>query len=436
MLLTGGALTFKGDLFARALSEERDRPASTVYRAVNGSPAGNLGKVIELMGGMGKIIESQDLVVIKPNVQWWNQGAPNLLSLKTLIDSIMRRPGGFHGQVVVAENCHRGRRPWTEAGWATPFARNGDISGTEHYNHLADGLKKRYGKKVSIVHWIDVDAGGKRVFGPSEGDGYVYCDGTGKVPLLECRNDLADKDFRATIMSYPVFVTAQGTVVDLKNGIWEKGVYTGQPVRFINLAALNHHSAYCGVTSAVKNYLGVADLSGGPDPSEGGRLTGHYFNFHSFPLNKWAPGPRAGMIGRAVGTYLRTIRQADLNIVTAEWVGLSSRTDPPLAHTRAVLASTDPVALDYHASKYLVFPNSKLAIHNPDQPRAPIREYLEQCATEMGGEMDPGRVRVVSYDFQRRGSKTAGDWTIKTRIEWGINPKGLLKYWLLRMGVK
>ncbi len=185
-------------------------------------------------------------------------------------------------------------------------------------------------------------------------------------------------------MTYPVFTTDQGTIVDLKKGIWERGAYTGRPLRFINLAALNHHSSYCGITSLVKNYLGVSDLSGGPDPQNGGRLVGNYYNFHSFPFNKWSPGPHPGMIGKAVGTYLKTIRKADLNIITAEWVGISSRTEPPVARTRAVLASTDPVILDYHAAKYLVYPNSKFKIHNPDDRLGPLREYLDQCAKEGG----------------------------------------------------
>lgn len=51
---------------------------SIIYRAVNGTPEQNLKKVIELMGGIERIIGSDDVVLIKPNVQWWNQGAPNL----------------------------------------------------------------------------------------------------------------------------------------------------------------------------------------------------------------------------------------------------------------------------------------------------------------------------------------------------------------------
>ncbi|MBI5586029.1 MAG: DUF362 domain-containing protein [Deltaproteobacteria bacterium] len=402
--------------------------SSVLYRAVNGNPGTNLEKVLELMGGIGSLIGDRDVVVIKPNVQWWNQGAPNLLALKTLVGSIMERSGGFAGEVVVAENCHRGKTPWTAAGWSTPFVRNGDFPGGKNYNELGANLKKRYGQRYSTVHWLDVNSGGKRIYGPGQGDGYVYCDGTGQVPRLACGNDLSGKDFRSTIMTYPIFTTDRGTVVDLKNGIWQKGAYTGQPLRFINLAALNHHSTYCGFTSLVKNYLGVSDLSGGPDPNRGGRLTGDYYNFHSFPFNQWSAGPRVGMIGRAVGTYLRTIRKADLNIITAEWVGLADRTEPPVARTRMVLAGSDPVALDYHAAKHVLFPHSKLGLHDPGRKGSPARAYLEQCATETGGQLDESRVRVVSYDQASRRMQTGEELAVRGKISWGTEPKALLKY--------
>ena len=67
---------------------------SIVYRSINGTPEQNLRKVVELMGGIEKIIGSNDVVLIKPNVMWWNQGAPNLCALKTFVDMIMSRPGG------------------------------------------------------------------------------------------------------------------------------------------------------------------------------------------------------------------------------------------------------------------------------------------------------------------------------------------------------
>jgi hypothetical protein len=407
--------------------------ASSVYRSVKGSPAENIQKVVELAGGIGRLIADRDVVVIKPNVQWWNQGAPNLQAARTLVDLIMERPGGFSGEVVIAENCHRGKTPWTSAGWANQFERNGDLKGIAHYGQLTAALKKRYGNRYSTVHWIDVSAGGKRVFGPGKEDGYVYCDGTGGVPLIACGNGLKGKGFRQTIMTYPVFASELGTWIDFKNGIWEKGAITGWPLKFINLAALNHHSTYCGMTSAVKNYLGISDLSGGPDPETGGKLTGGYYNFHSFPFNHWASGPEPGMIGNAVGEFMRTIRRADLNITTAEWTGLSSRTEGPVAHTRAVLASTDPVALDYHAAKYLLYLNSRLGIHDPDRSNGPLRQYLERCADTGAGVLDEGRAKVMSYDLAVRRMQFENELPVRGEITWGRDPKALLKYLVLRV---
>jgi hypothetical protein len=88
----------------------------TVYRAINGKPQENLIKAIDLMGGIEKIVGEDDVVVIKPNVQWWNQGAPNLGALDAFVALVMERSGGFRGEVVIAENCHGGRSRGTRPG--------------------------------------------------------------------------------------------------------------------------------------------------------------------------------------------------------------------------------------------------------------------------------------------------------------------------------
>jgi hypothetical protein len=309
---------------------------------------------------------------------------------------------------------------------------NADVKNISNMNDLSGYLKKQYAEKFSTCHWIDVEAGNKRVSGPQNGPGYVYCDGTGGVPLLEFENASQGKDRRSVIMTYPIFKTDKGTVVDFKNGIWEKGAYTGQPLKFINFAALNHHSIYCGATSAIKNYLGITDLSGGPDPNNGGKLTEKYYNFHSFPFDKWAPGPAPGMIGAEVGFFMKAIRKADLNITTADWVGLASRTVPPVARTRAVLASTDPVALDYHAFKYLLYPNSWISVHNPDNVKSPVNQDLSKCAEQGGGVFDEQYVKVKSYDFTARNLQRDEDLVVHAEKQWGSNPKAIMKYMYLR----
>jgi hypothetical protein len=410
-----------------------DQPInSVIYRSINGTPVENLARVVELMGGIEKVIGYDDVVLIKPNVQWWNQGTPNLAALKAFVDLIMERPGRFNGEVVFAENCHRGPSPWQSGGWSNVFQLNSDLPNVSNMKELSKILKEKYGARFSVCHLVDVAAGNRRIFGPSDGIGYVYCDGSKGVPLITCENGAHGPNRRATMMTYPIFVTDKGTVIDFKNGIWERGSYTGQSLRFINFSALNHHSTYCGMTSSIKNYMGITDLTGGSDPNNGGRLTEDYFNFHSFPFDKWAPGPSPGMLGKEIGTFMKTIRRADLNITTAEWVGLSSRTDPPVAHTRAIVASTDPVALDYHAAKYLLYPNSKISFHNPDDKKGPLREYLQKCAEHGGGILDERHVAVKSYDFRAKTFQDNADLAVIGETKWGTNPKAILKYLVLR----
>ena len=284
----------------------------------------------------------------------------------------------------------------------------------------------------STCHWIDADAGAKRVYGPSDGTGYIYCDGTGGVPMISMDNGASGDAFREVIMTYPIFKTDKGTVIDFKNGIWANGAYTDQPLKFINFAALNHHSTYCGATSAVKNYLGISDLSGGADPNNNGKLTDKYYNFHSFPFDKWAPGPKPGMIGAEIGVFMNTIRKADLNITTAEWIGLASRTETPVARTKAVLASTDPVALDYHSTKYLLYHNSRIPVHNPDDPKRPLNQYLVKCSEKNGGIFDEKHVDVKLYDFAKNRLQKDNELTVLGEKEWGRNPKMILKYLVLK----
>jgi len=147
----------------------------------------------------------------------------------------------------------------------------------------------------------------------------VYCDGTGGAPLISFNNGAKGDDFREVIMTYPIFKTDKGTIIDFKNGVWNKGSYTEQSLLFINFAALNHHSDYVGATGAIKNYFGITDISGGGD----GKLADKYNNFHSFAFNKWDVGPVPGMLGAEVAMFMNTIRRADLNITTAEWVGFA-----------------------------------------------------------------------------------------------------------------
>jgi len=411
-------------------SSQRD---AVVYRAVNGHPADNLEKVLSLMGSVEALFGQDDIVILKPNLQWFNQGAPNIAAMDRLVTLIIEMKGGFRGEVVVAENVHRGPQPWERVGWSVPFARNSDLPGIVNYNGLAVHLKRKYGDRFSVCHLVDIASGGKRVHSPADGPGYVLCDGTGGIPLQSFENGLTGTNRREVVMSYPILRTDKGTLVDYRWGVWEKGTYTDRPVKFVNCAALNHHSSFCGMTSAVKNYLGVSDLSSGSDPSRNGQLVKGYHNFHSFAFNWNKKGPVRGMLGAEVGYFLRTVRRPFLNITTAEYCGLADRTELPVARTRAVAASTDPVALDFHMAKYVLFANSRISVHDPEDPDSPTEQYLAQCARNGRYCYDEARVEVKSFDLSSGTFQRDEELVIRGEKEWGGNPRSLLKYAVFRV---
>jgi hypothetical protein len=413
---------------APALKKKGTNPLAEVFRATNGSPSENMEKVISMMGGVEKLFSTDDIIILKPNLQWYNQGAPNIAAIHQLIVLIMEMKNGFKGQVVIAENVHRGPMPWERAGWNIPFERNSDLPGIRNYNQLAQHLQNKFGDRFSVCHLLDIEIGARRVFSPPDGPGYVVCDGTGGVPLLSIDNGLSGEERREVVMSYPIIKTEQGTLIDYRRGVWENGAYTQQPVKFINCAALNHHSSYCGMTSAVKNYLGISDLSGGSNPSSPGRISKNYHNFHSFAFEGNKKGPVSGMLGAEVGYFLKTVRRPDLNITTSEYCGLVDRTSLPVAHTKIIAASTDPVALDFHMAKYVLYPNSKISEHNPENPKTPTFQYLDQCARYGDYCFSEERVDIKAYDFLKKKYLNEVEFTVLGEKQWGQNAKSLLKY--------
>jgi uncharacterized protein (DUF362 family) len=388
-----------------------------IYISKNGSPEQNVAKVIEMMGGIEKIIGQNDIVIIKPNAQWETHGMTNTNTIKGFIDLVLKIPH-FAGEVIIAENHHA--RIDNSRAWTTQ-KRNGDYN----LNELVAYYNERGVANVTKYHWRDGGPNPKPlqwpagdggiVTGPEQGDGYVW----------------TDEEYvylgRKTKMTYPIFTSSySGTTIDFKNGAWKQGHYTGQPVKFINVSTLNHHSSSFGVTACIKNYLGVVDLTcglHGPTP-EG------YYNFHYistlWPKTSFISdcvessissgpirnsrflskvcrrlSPKTGALGGAVGHFMNTIRKADLDIIAAEYVGHEGRWEPP-AHTKAVLASNDPVALDYYAGKYVLLPlgGNKAKYNDPDDKGGPFRKCLERCHAEGVGTLDEKNMAIHQYDHK------------------------------------
>lgn len=385
-------------------------PESHVYVSKNGTPQQNVFKVIEMMGGLEKFIGVNDIVILKPNAQWWNQGRTNLAAMKGFIDLVLDMPG-FKGEIIVAENHHfmDDSLPEDEKdnvrGWTHLSEINGDIDGKDYnLNTLIESYNRQGHKNITKYHWRDggpkpvgVWGNGRNgglVKGPADGDGYVWSDIDYQFSPL-----FGVKKWKVK-MTYPIFTSKySGITIDLKHGVFKRdgkggGYYLhDRPVKLINFSVLNTHGEDTGITGSLKNYMGITDLSCG---ASGLKPVG-YYNVHTCggSLFEYA---KAGPIAH----FIKTIRKADLNIVTAEWVGWGNRIDVTKAtRTKTVIAGTDPIALDYYGAKHVIYPlsgNSKY--HNPDNPGSAVRKFLELASSEMGNSyIDEKNIVIHLHDF-------------------------------------
>jgi hypothetical protein len=398
-----------------------------VFICKNGSAEENMAAALEDWGRLSRVIGADDIVIVKPNAQRaGGHGNTHTNTVKALIQEILDIPG-FKGEIIIGENHHD--LPHDSRGWNTIY-RNGDYN----LNELVEEFQEKGYANVTRVRWKDggpnpnflqFQAGnGGIVEGPWQGEGYVW----------------PDTDYvisgRRTKMTYPVFRSSfSGKMIDLKNGVWENGQYTGQAVRLINIAILAHHSDLFGVTGAVKNYLGIVDMTcgeHGPEPKD-------YYNFHYISIG-WPRDAALGnfmekcarltlvrrsrfmtkvirrlcpaypeALGAAVGFFMNNVRKADLNILAAEYVGHEGRYDPP-AHAKAVALSTDPVALDYIGARNLLLPfgGSRKRLNDPDNPKGPFHWVLLGCAAEGGGNMNSELIHVHTRNLDEQITSVSG----------------------------
>jgi uncharacterized protein (DUF362 family) len=290
-------------------------PPSNIY-AVNGRQAATVSNLINLMSQNGldfySMIQPSDIVLIKINEEWAERGGTDTDVLKQLIQSIVDHPEGFTGEIVVADNGQWGG----DMDWANSNAENHSQSTQK----VVDSFSSSH--KVSTYDWIPIRS--KRVNEYSAGDmddGYIVKDTADPVTGI--------------YVSYPKFRTFYGTYISFKYGIWNGQTYENR-LKVINLPVLKSHDAY-GVTGAVKHYMGV--------------LSNSLSNGH------------ISVATGGMGTLMAETRMPSLNIICAIWVnaipcnygGCGPQTLYSTAtRTNVLAASTDPVALDWWASKYIL----------------------------------------------------------------------------------
>ena len=159
-------------------------------------------------------------------------------------------------------------------------------------------------------------------------------------------------------VSYPCFTTAGGHRVELREGLWQGNGYTGN-LKLINIPVLKHHDVGGSeITASLKHMYGILSMADGQSSFR------HY-----------------GGLGETCGRMMASVRPPVLNLTDAIWVSYGSITGYPVnttARVNQLLASQDPVALDYWAAKYIIYPINQNFNHHPDYPG--ISKWLGDAA--------------------------------------------------------
>lgn len=289
------------------------------------------------------VVGSDDVVVIKINNQWGAQGdgdgvgrmSTNADVLKGLIWRILQHPEGFSGEIVVAENTQG-----ANANWDTTPANAQDQN--QSYLDVATAYQSQ-GYPVSLSTWDDL-AGRLVSGGAVDAPGYPageYAGGDADDAYILLEDAAASG---AEELSYPKFRTAQGTAVSMRYGVYAGGAYHADRLTLINMPVLKKHGMAAS-TIAWKNLIGFVTIA------DEGRRYGDWDTMHDFYWGYTAGANREyGLLGREMAL----IRAPDLNLVDAIWVAVDDNTGGNAVRQDVIVASTDPFAVDWYSSEYLL----------------------------------------------------------------------------------
>jgi uncharacterized protein (DUF362 family) len=277
-------------------------------------------------GDQEGLIGNEDVVLIKINSQWAERGGTNTDVLKALIQHIVDHPDGFKGEVIIADN---GQSMFGSqgSGGKLDWDKTNSKDRTQSAQNVADYFDGR-GFRVSGVLWDKLTRTRVKEFeAGDDADGFVVEDGAVQPSNL--------------VVSYAKFTTKYGTRVSFKKGVWDSArkTYDTNKLRVINAPVLKSHGQY-QVTGAMKSYMGTPSNS----------------------LTSMSPHQSVGRGG--MGTQMAHTRFPVLNLL--DMVYITPEGGPRASYSMAVqknmvAASTDPVALDYWASKYVLMPAAQEA---------------------------------------------------------------------------
>jgi hypothetical protein len=319
--------------------------------------------LLDLMAQHGlsleQIVGANDVLVIKINSMFDDRGGTNTDVIRGLIYRIVNRSGGFNGEIVVLDNTQYVNSYFN---WTQSNAENPSQSIQDVVNEFAG-----QGHEVSTYRWHDIG-------GECGGDcARVDC---AQYPNRDCYYCDSGND-----VSYDKFTTTYGTLINMRDGVWNGSSYDNSRLKFFNVPILKRHLDF-GVTSALKNFIGFLNK-----PCHG--------DFHT-----------KGIVQGLFAKLMIHGRGPDLHIIDAIYVAPHEGPDVGWHNNRfgALVASKDPVAADYYAGKYILYPVSGSGKTNPDQSNTfrttliSNRDYFESRgvpSTINEAEMD-----VYVYDFE------------------------------------
>jgi hypothetical protein len=364
-------------------------PGYDVYVARNGTPVTNVVRAVALAGGIQRFVDHDDVVVLKPNGQWPAQGYTHTQCIKSLIDLILNRPGGFGGEIIITEHVHRDATETMQNYycWNMSVANRGNNWAAMNYLELVADYHNRGIPNVSAAPLYESGIGNfKAVTGPAAllatEQGWVHSAYTTAA------------NGRTVGLSYPILRSSYSSkLIDLQNGAWQGGSYTGQKVKLIFLPTLNNHGGlnsedYAGPTSALKTHIGIVDFN---NLGSGTSLHGVGYNT---PIS-----PQA--MGESVGQLITQVIHPAFYLTCAEYTGYVSRTSNPVGHTRTVGLCTEPVTLDYWMCKYVMYPcATSQTFMNPDNDFN-LRKALVGCHSKGVGTITESEINLHLSDLSQ-----------------------------------
>ncbi len=332
-------------MLSQETREASVKPVSTIYAVEGvGENDGAFNALLELMDANGLafyrskakgllqspkgLISKNDVIIVKVNSQWDECGMTNTDLVKAVAAAVLAHPEGFTGEVVVADNG-QAQYGSTGHGGSFDYEVNNAEDRSQSTQKAADSLGG-FGK-VSTYLWDEIT---ETLVGEySEGDandGYVVAERADPITGM--------------LTSYPKFRTLHGSFVSFKRGVWDPAAkrYDAERLKVINVPVLKSHFIY-GVTGAMKHYMGVPS-----DKLSAAR--GHR--------------PHASVGKGSMGTLMAETRVPTLSIIDAIRVNAKPGTGPKTPFEGAtqvdiLAAGTDPIALDYWASKNILCQISK-----------------------------------------------------------------------------